>query len=187
MQPPSDLHGIGYTARVMVWAAVLTRSTPWFESVVWREGGVGLLQKAARADKRVLVRGGIDVWLDLGVTAFAMRWVGQFRQLREGAEAVRLVAGIHRSLSEGRRGRKILACGARFHQSGSLCHRWRGLSLTCRRPDHRTPVLLVALTLRRELVREDANADTLAEPQLALRLFQFNHAFQRQTGVDARR
>lgn len=28
LQPPSDLHGIGHTARVMVWAAVLTRGTP---------------------------------------------------------------------------------------------------------------------------------------------------------------
>jgi hypothetical protein len=35
MQPPSDLHGIGHTARVMVWAAVLTRGTPWFDAVVW--------------------------------------------------------------------------------------------------------------------------------------------------------
>jgi hypothetical protein len=35
MQPPSPLHGVGHTARVMVWAAVLTRDTEWFESVVW--------------------------------------------------------------------------------------------------------------------------------------------------------
>jgi len=35
LQPPSDLHGIGHTARVMVWAAVLTRGTPWFEPAVW--------------------------------------------------------------------------------------------------------------------------------------------------------
>jgi hypothetical protein len=35
MQPPGDLHGIGHIARVMVWAAVLTRGTPLFESVVW--------------------------------------------------------------------------------------------------------------------------------------------------------
>ncbi|OAI54990.1 hypothetical protein AYO44_13780 [Planctomycetaceae bacterium SCGC AG-212-F19] len=35
MQPPSDLHGLGHTARVMVWAAVLTRETEWFEPVVW--------------------------------------------------------------------------------------------------------------------------------------------------------
>lgn len=35
MQPPSDLHGRGHTARVMVWAAVLTRGTEWFEPVVW--------------------------------------------------------------------------------------------------------------------------------------------------------
>jgi len=35
MQPPSDLHGLGHTARVMVWAAVLTRGTCWFEPVVW--------------------------------------------------------------------------------------------------------------------------------------------------------
>jgi hypothetical protein len=34
MQPPSRLHGIGHTARVMVWAAVLTRGTRWFEPVV---------------------------------------------------------------------------------------------------------------------------------------------------------
>jgi hypothetical protein len=35
MQPPSHLHGPGHTARVMVWAAVLTRGTDWFEPVVW--------------------------------------------------------------------------------------------------------------------------------------------------------
>jgi hypothetical protein len=35
MQPPSDLHRVGHTARVMVWAAVLTRGTEWFEPVVW--------------------------------------------------------------------------------------------------------------------------------------------------------
>src|SRR5262245_32046257 len=35
MQPPSDLHGLGHTARVMVWATVLTRNTNWFESVLW--------------------------------------------------------------------------------------------------------------------------------------------------------
>jgi hypothetical protein len=35
MQPPSGLHGRGHTARVMVWAAVLTRGTEWFEPVVW--------------------------------------------------------------------------------------------------------------------------------------------------------
>jgi hypothetical protein len=35
MQPPSDLHGLGHTARVMVWAAVLTRGTEWFEPVIW--------------------------------------------------------------------------------------------------------------------------------------------------------
>jgi uncharacterized protein len=35
MQPPSDLHGMGHTARVMVWAAALTRGTTLFEPVVW--------------------------------------------------------------------------------------------------------------------------------------------------------
>ncbi|HEY7315567.1 MAG TPA: hypothetical protein VH643_39930 [Gemmataceae bacterium] len=35
MQPPSHLHGRGHTTRVMVWAAVLTRGTEWFEPVVW--------------------------------------------------------------------------------------------------------------------------------------------------------
>jgi hypothetical protein len=35
LQPPSDLHGLAHTARVMVWAAVLTRGTPWFETVLW--------------------------------------------------------------------------------------------------------------------------------------------------------
>src|ERR1700690_3875044 len=35
MQPPSDLHGRGHIARVMVWACVLTRETEWFEPVVW--------------------------------------------------------------------------------------------------------------------------------------------------------
>lgn len=35
MQPPSDLHGLGHTARVMTWAAVLTRGTALFEPVLW--------------------------------------------------------------------------------------------------------------------------------------------------------
>lgn len=34
MQPPDDLHGIGHTARIVVWMAALTRGTPWFEPVV---------------------------------------------------------------------------------------------------------------------------------------------------------
>lgn len=35
LDPPSHLHGRGHTARVMVWASVLTRATEWFEPVVW--------------------------------------------------------------------------------------------------------------------------------------------------------
>lgn len=35
MQPPSDLHGLGHTARVMVWASILARDTDWFEPVLW--------------------------------------------------------------------------------------------------------------------------------------------------------
>src|SRR5438067_884700 len=35
MQPPSDLHGLGHTARVMVWASVLSRGTSWFDPVLW--------------------------------------------------------------------------------------------------------------------------------------------------------
>lgn len=35
MQPPSDLHGPGHIARVMTWAAVLTRGSDWFAPVVW--------------------------------------------------------------------------------------------------------------------------------------------------------
>jgi uncharacterized protein len=35
MQPPSDLHGCGHTARVMVWASVLTRGTTLHDTVVW--------------------------------------------------------------------------------------------------------------------------------------------------------
>jgi hypothetical protein len=35
LQPPSDLHGLGHTARVLTWACVLTRGTPWFDTVLW--------------------------------------------------------------------------------------------------------------------------------------------------------
>jgi hypothetical protein len=35
IQPPSDLHGLGHTARVMTWACVLTQGTEYFEPVVW--------------------------------------------------------------------------------------------------------------------------------------------------------
>ena len=34
-QPPSDLHGLGHTARVMVWACVLARGGAWLDSVLW--------------------------------------------------------------------------------------------------------------------------------------------------------
>ena len=34
-QPPSDMHGLGHTARVMVWAAVLASGTPWLSQAVW--------------------------------------------------------------------------------------------------------------------------------------------------------
>jgi hypothetical protein len=35
MQPPSDLHGPGHIARVMVWASILSRQTEWFPQAVW--------------------------------------------------------------------------------------------------------------------------------------------------------
>lgn len=35
LQPPSDLHGLGHTARVMTWACVLARETEWLEPVLW--------------------------------------------------------------------------------------------------------------------------------------------------------
>lgn len=35
LQPPSRLHGAAHTARVMVWAYLLTRDTPWTEAVLW--------------------------------------------------------------------------------------------------------------------------------------------------------
>jgi hypothetical protein len=35
LQPPSDLHGLGHTARVMTWACVLARDSEWFEPVIW--------------------------------------------------------------------------------------------------------------------------------------------------------
>jgi hypothetical protein len=35
MQPPSELHGLGHTARVMDWACVLARGTEWLETVLW--------------------------------------------------------------------------------------------------------------------------------------------------------
>ena len=35
MQPPSDLHGLGHTARVMTWTCVLTRGSEWFDIVLW--------------------------------------------------------------------------------------------------------------------------------------------------------
>jgi hypothetical protein len=37
------------------------------------------------------------------------------------------------------------------------------------------------------LVRQDANTDALAEPQLAVSLLQVDHALQREAGVDAGR
>ena len=34
-QPPSDMHGLAHTARVMVWAAVLANGTSWLSQAVW--------------------------------------------------------------------------------------------------------------------------------------------------------
>lgn len=58
MQPPSDLHGLGHTARVMTWACVLTRGTPWFEPVVWAAACHDLRRQEDGADPQHGFRAG---------------------------------------------------------------------------------------------------------------------------------
>jgi hypothetical protein len=58
MQPPSDLHGRGHTARVMAWACVLTRGTGWFEPVVWAAACHDLRRRDDGADPRHGFRAG---------------------------------------------------------------------------------------------------------------------------------
>lgn len=86
MQPPSDLHGMGHTARVMVWAAVLTRSTEWFEPVVWAAACHDLRREDDGAD------------LDHGFRAG--RWVrqhfpGRLRQPLDGLELIAQACDWH--------------------------------------------------------------------------------------------
>jgi hypothetical protein len=87
MQPPSDLHGRGHTARVMVWAAVLTRGTEWFEPVVWAAACHDLRRQNDGADPKHGFRAGAWVRaslprvfrkppaaLELGLIALACDW-----------------------------------------------------------------------------------------------------------------
>jgi hypothetical protein len=57
-QPPSHLHGLGHTARVMAWACVLTRQTEWFEPVVWAAACHDLRRRDDGADPRHGFRAG---------------------------------------------------------------------------------------------------------------------------------
>src|SRR5262245_40079621 len=61
MQPPSDLHGIGHTARVMVWAAVLTRDTALFKPVVWAAACHDLRRRDDGPDAEHGLRAGVWV------------------------------------------------------------------------------------------------------------------------------
>jgi hypothetical protein len=58
MKPPSDLHGLGHTARVMTWACVLTRGTQWFDTVVWAAACHDLRREDDGADSRHGFRAG---------------------------------------------------------------------------------------------------------------------------------
>jgi hypothetical protein len=80
MQPPSDLHGLGHTARVMVWASVLAHETPWFDAVLWA---------AACHDMRRH-----DDWDDPDHGFRAGRWVRRFLPvlLREVPADLELIA-----------------------------------------------------------------------------------------------
>jgi hypothetical protein len=86
LQPPSDLHGLSHTARVMTWACVLTQSTEWFEPVVWAAACHDLRRHDDGADPRHGFRAG--------------RWVrrelpGLLRRLPEGLEKIALACDWH--------------------------------------------------------------------------------------------
>jgi hypothetical protein len=66
MQPASQLHGSGHTARVMVWAAVLTRGTEWFEPVLWAAACHDLRREDDGADPEHGFRSGAWVRNHLG-------------------------------------------------------------------------------------------------------------------------
>ena len=65
MQPPSHLHGLGHTARVMAWACVLTHGTEWFEPVVWAAACHDLRRKDDGPDPRHGFRAG--TWVRQGL------------------------------------------------------------------------------------------------------------------------
>jgi hypothetical protein len=58
MQPPSDLHGLGHTARVMTWACVLGRETEWLEPGLWAAACHDLRRRDDGTDPRHGFRAG---------------------------------------------------------------------------------------------------------------------------------
>jgi hypothetical protein len=65
MRPPSELHGLGHTARVMTWACVLTQGTQWFEPVVWAAACHDLRRHDDGRDPEHGFRAGRWVWRKL--------------------------------------------------------------------------------------------------------------------------
>lgn len=85
LQPPSDLHGLGHTARVMTWACVLARETEWLEHVLWAAACHDLRREDDGADPEHGFRAGAWVrsvlpgllegqTLDLELVASACDW-----------------------------------------------------------------------------------------------------------------
>jgi uncharacterized protein len=58
LQPPSDLHGLGHSARVMVWAGLLARDTEWLEPVLWAAACHDLRRQDDGSDPRHGFRAG---------------------------------------------------------------------------------------------------------------------------------
>lgn len=73
-QPPSQLHGIGHSARVMVWASVLTAATDLFETAVWAAACHDLRRENDGKDEEHGVRAGEWVRKELpGLVSVAPR------------------------------------------------------------------------------------------------------------------
>lgn len=67
-QPPSDMHGVGHTARVMVWAAVLASGTPWLSQAVWAAACHDLRRQDDGRDRDHGPRA--SEWIDQNLAAF---------------------------------------------------------------------------------------------------------------------
>ena len=68
LQPPSTLHGIAHTSRVMIWASILSHNTPWFTPVFWAAACHDLRRMDDGKDPEHGVRAGI--WVQENLSSY---------------------------------------------------------------------------------------------------------------------